>query len=412
MKPTNQTRRGFAPKGIITCEDRNNIAPRRIFRTLNAFRGLRQAEPLRILVSLLSVTSLSAITNPPIILDEAGVANLRIQTVEVEERDFETTVFAIGRIEEIPARHSVLSSRVAGRVLELHAFEGDTVAAGDVVATIETRQIGDPPPQVQLKAPQGGLVVTSHLRLGQPVQPDIELMDFSDRSSMWAVAKIPENEAARVKVGSHAHIRVPALGASQFEATLVRFGVNADRGAGAVEGIFLIDNADGKLRPGMRAEFAVVLDSRADVLSVPRAAIQGDPVNRVVFVKDFDLPNAFIRAPVVLGERNDRYVEIINGLFPGDEVVTQGSYSLGFAGGGQSISLKEALDAAHGHEHNEDGSEMTEADRAKKRAERAAALGVTSEASPELSRPLLVYAGVVTLLFLVVLQRLWNQRRA
>src|SRR5690606_14217382 len=43
----------------------------------------------------------------------------------------------------------------------------------------------------------------------------------------------------------------------------------------------------------------------------------------------------------------------------GDEVVTRGSYSLGFAGAGGGPSLKEALDSAHGHEHNEDGSEMT-----------------------------------------------------
>jgi len=329
--------------------------------------------------------------------------------VEVEERDFETTVFAIGRIEEIPSKHSVLSSRVAGRVIELHAFEGDAIASGDVVATIETRLIGDPPPQVQLKAPQGGLVVNSHIRLGQPVQPDVELMDISDRSSMWAIAKIPENEAARVRVGSHAHIRVPALGQSLFEATLVRFGVNADRGAGAVEGIFLLENKDGRLRPGMRVEFAVVLDSRADVLAVPRASIQGDPANRVVFVKDFDLPNAFLRVPVVIGERNDRFVEVLSGLFPGDEVVTQGSYSLGFAGGGQNISLKEALDAAHGHEHNEDGSELTDADKAKRAETRHDHGG--GGATHTLSLLLMIYAGGLTLLVLVASQRWWSQRR-
>ena len=362
-----------------------------------------------ICLSLLSVTAISAATDAPIILDASGVANLRIQTVEVEARDFETTVFAIGRIEEIPSKHSVLSSRVAGRVIELHAFEGDAIASGDVVATIETRLIGDPPPQVQLKAPQGGLVVNSHIRLGQPVQPDVELMDISDRSSMWAIAKIPENEAARVQVGSHAHIRVPALGQSLFEATLVRFGVNADRGAGAVEGIFLLENKDGRLRPGMRVEFAVVLDSRADVLAVPRASIQGGPANRVVFVKDFDLPNAFLRVPVVIGERNDRFVEVLSGLFPGDEVVTQGSYSLGFAGGGQNISLKEALDAAHGHEHNEDGSELTDADKAKRAETRHDHGG--GGATHTLSLLLMIYAGGLTLLVLVASQRWWSQRR-
>ena len=61
--------------------------------------------------------SVSASRPVTIVLDQTGVANLRLQTVEVEERDFETTVFAIGRIEEIPAQHSVLSSRIAGRVV-------------------------------------------------------------------------------------------------------------------------------------------------------------------------------------------------------------------------------------------------------------------------------------------------------
>ena len=96
-------------------------------------------------------------------------------------------------------------------------------------------------------------------------------------------------------------------------------------------------------------------------MAVPRSAIQGDASGRFVYVKDFELKNAFVKAPVVIGEQNERYVEIASGLFPGDEVVTKGAYSLAFAGKG-SVSLKEALDAAHGHPHNEDGSEIGEGD--------------------------------------------------
>ena len=51
-------------------------------------------------------------------------------------------------------------------------------------------------------------------------------------------------------------------------------------------------------------------------------------------------------------------IPYVTGLLAGDEVVTHGAYSLAFAGKG-SVSLKEALDAAHGHAHNEDGSEMS-----------------------------------------------------
>lgn len=342
-----------------------------------------------------------------IILDATGVKNLRIETVVVEKRDFETTVFAIGRIEEIPARRSVLSSRISGRAIKVHAFEGDRVEEGQVLVEVESRQPGNPPPTIQLKASQSGLIIASHVRVGQPVEPEAEMLDISDRSEMWASAKIPENEAAAITLGTKARIVVHALGKEPILAELARFGIEADREAGTVEGIFKLANPDGRLQPGMRAEFSIITGQRPGITAVPRRAVQGDPAKRVVYVKDFRLPNAFVRAPVVLGEQNDEYYELISGLFVGDEVVTQGSYSLGFAGAG-SMSLKQALDAAHGHEHAEDGSELTPAQKAAQEAEkagRAAAAGGSG-----LNTPLMLYAGIMTLLFIGTAQMLWGRR--
>ena len=350
-----------------------------------------------------------------IILDKVGVKNLRIETVTVGKQDFETTVFAIGRIEEIPANRSVLSSRISGHAVTVNVFQGDYVEKGQVLVEVKSRKAGipgSPPAIVQLEAVQSGLVIDTHVRLGQPVEPESELLDISDRSQMWAVAKIPEKEAAGIAVGTRARIHIPALGDELIEATLTRFGIVADRAAGTVEGVFQIPNPEGLLRPGMRAEFSIITGSRKGVKSVPRTAVQGDPSKRVVFVKDFELKNAFVRTPVVLGEQNDRYVEIlsipnISGLFSADEVVTRGSYSLAFAGAG-SISLKDALDAAHGHEHNEDGSEKNAAQKA---VEEAESEGAASGGS-KLSTPLLVYAGVITLLFLGAVQMLLTNRKA
>lgn len=370
---------------------------------------------LTLLVSLLTLTAnafAEEAIDPvraanTIILDETGVKNLRIETVFVESEVFEKTVFAIGRVEETPSSRSVLSSRISGRAVKVNAFVGDFVDQGTTLVEVESRQPGNPPPVIPLKAAQSGLVIQSHVKVGQPIEPDAELLDISDRSVMWAIAKIPEKEAASVKVGMLARIRIPALGDEPIEAKLERFGIAADREAGTVEGIFELKNANDDLQPGMRAEFSIVTATREDVMAVPRTAIQGDPSKRVVFVKDFDLPNAFVKAPVQVGEQNDRFVEILNGLFPADEVVTQGSYSLGFAGGG-SISLKEALDAAHGHEHNEDGSEMTPEQKAAREAEKAG----PNTGGGEMSTPLLIYAGVATLAWIVFAQLYWSSRKS
>ncbi len=346
-----------------------------------------------------------------VILDKTAIQNLKVETVSVTERTFESTVFAIGRIEAIPASQSVLSSRISGRVIGLEVFVGDTIKQGQVLARIESRQPGDPPPIIELKAPQGGLVIESHVRVGEPVEPDKELLDISDRTRVWAVARIPEQEASGIVPGTKARIKVPALGDTLVEATLIRYGVEANREVGAVDGIFELDNGDGRLQPGMRVEFSIITKLRNDVMAVPRAAIQGDPTKRVVFVKDFELENAFVRVPVVLGEQNERFIEVVSGLFPGDDVVTRGSYALSFAGGGSGMSLKDALDAAHGHEHNEDGSEKAE--------EQTSAEESAQKGPAELSLGgyfgslgILIWAGVATLVALVLAQSLWRVKRA
>jgi hypothetical protein len=123
--------------------------------------------------------------------------------------------------------------------------------------------------------------------------------------------------------------------------------------------VFTIENPDNQLRRGMNAECTIIMEKRDAVLSVPREAIQGSPSSRHVYVKHGTIANAFDRVYVTTGMTNGNRVEILDGLIPGDEVVTRGSYSLGFAGGGSGVSLKEAMDAAHGHDHNEDGSELT-----------------------------------------------------
>ena len=346
-----------------------------------------------------------------VILDEIGVKNLRIEMVPVSEETFESTVFAIGRIEEIPATRSALSSRIAGRIVELNAYIGDEVKAGQVLAKVESRQPGNPPPTIELRALQGGIVVDSHSRIGEPVEPDSDLLDISDRSKLWAVAKIPEPEASGIVPGTKARIRVPALGDEVIEANLTRFGVEANREAGTIEGIFEIDNSNGKLQPGMRVEFSLITGVRKDVMSVPKSAVQGDPTKRVVFVEDFELPNAFVKAPVVLGEQNDTHVEVISGLFPGDEVVTRGSYSLSFAGSGSGMSLKEALDAAHGHEHNEDGSEMTADQKAADDAAKRAASGGGGSV-PLWAWLVAGWAAIATIIMLILAQSLLKKRQA
>lgn len=347
------------------------------------------------LAVMLQILSAAELVAGRVILDPASVENLGIQTAQVSKKTFEETLFALGRIEVIPSHRAIVSSRIPGRIAELKVFEGDTVKEGEVTLVVESRQPGNPPPRILLRAPLAGLVVQGHASLGEPVEPTTKILEVLDLSEVYAVARIPEDQAGLLRQGMRARIRIAALPNVVCEGRLLRFGTAADPESGTLEAVFLLSNADEAIRPQMRAEFSIVLCEQTEVVAVPREALLSDARGNYLFVKDFGLSNAFVRVEVRVGMKNDTHVEILKGLFPGDEVVVKAAYPLAYAGEG-TISLKEALDAAHGHEHNEDGSEMTSEQRAQKTAATADAKGIASQR-------LSVFLGIFSAVLLALL---------
>jgi len=319
--------------------------------------------PLLLIALLVPACLLRAAGDPKrvantVILDESSLKNLGIETVEAEEIAFEESIFSLGRIEVLPGKKAVVSSRIPGRVFSVLALPDQEVDEGEELMWVESRQPGDPPPTVMLAAPMVGLIAKVNVAVGQPISPDQTLIEIVDLSVVEAAAHVPEHLAGKLKKGLKARIRVPGFPDQVFEADLAHLGAYGNADSGTLEAAFHVQNPDRLLRPEMRAEFNIVVGTREGVMSIPREAVQGDAGGRFVFIKDYELENAFVKTAVRLGAENAEFVEVLSGLLPGDEVVTKGGYSLTFAGKG-SVSLREALDAAHGHPHNDDGTEMT-----------------------------------------------------
>jgi cobalt-zinc-cadmium efflux system membrane fusion protein len=320
--------------------------------------NLKHLSPLLLLSALALLGAEPKRKDSTIILEDAAMANLQLEFTEAEETTFEETVFSLGDIEVLPGKRAIVSSRIPGRAFSVLAIPHQLVDEGDEVAWVESRQPGDPPPSIMLTSPISGIVSKVDIAQGQPISPDQALIEIIDLSTVEAAAHVPQHLAGQLQQGQVAHIRLQALPDKVFEAKLAHIATVADPDSSTIEAAFHVPNPDNLLRPGMKAEFSIVVSTREGVMSIPRAAVQGDASERFVYIKDYDLKNAFVKTSIVLGAQNDQFVEVVKGLFPGDEVVTRGAYALGFAGKG-SVSLKEAMDAAHGHPHNEDGTEMT-----------------------------------------------------
>jgi len=84
-----------------------------------------------------------------------------------------------------------------------------------------------------------------------------------------------------------------------------------------------IPNPDHKLRPGLFARVEAVIDERPDALVVPEAAVVYDRVGAFVWRVGSD--GLAERVAVSLGLRVKGRVEVLDGLEPGDRIVSAGT---------------------------------------------------------------------------------------
>jgi multidrug efflux pump subunit AcrA (membrane-fusion protein) len=264
----------------------------------------------------------------PITITPEAAKNLGLKLEVAELRTLEKTLAALGHVEVDPARVASLSSRISGRIVRLAVKEGDTVAKGDFLLEIESRQVGDPPPHITFNAPISGTILDRHAFTGDSVEPDSHLLKVADLSSLYVVARIYEGQIAEVQVGQKVRMRAEAYPDIIFTGTVEGNLAQLDSSTRTLGVRVRVANPERKLLPNMRATLVIVTAEADSVITLPLSAVLGEAGNLFVFVQDDKDPQSFIRTPVVVGQRDDRYVEIVEGVPPGANVVTVGNYQL------------------------------------------------------------------------------------
>jgi multidrug efflux pump subunit AcrA (membrane-fusion protein) len=256
--------------------------------------------------------------------------NLGLEVVEAELRPLSSTLSVIGEIAAAPDRAGAVASRIAGRVVSVSVAEGDPVRRGQPVVEIESLLLGDPPPRARYASPLDGVVTDRHVVPGDSVEPNAHLLEVADLREVLAVGQLFEGQIGRVAVGQVVRVAVPSFPDVAFDGVVERLGGALDATTRSLPVYVRVENARGQLRPGMRAELAIVTAASDAALAVPRSAVLGDFGALFVFREKSGDPTRFERVSVVTGASDDRWVEIAEGLLPGDRVATQGNYSMQF----------------------------------------------------------------------------------
>ena len=264
----------------------------------------------------------------PIAITAEAKTNLALKVEEAELRTLEKTFMVIGQIEAIPSRSAAVSSRISGRVVNIKANEGEMVKKGQPVVEVESRQVGNPPPRVTYEAPIDGIVTHRDVLLNDAVEPDKHLLEIVDMSEVYAEGQIFEGQVARVKPGQKVRINVESFPGETFTGTVDLIGGELDPDTRTLKVWVRVPNPEGRLRPNMRATLNIVTDQADSVVAIPHSAVLGDAGRLFAFVQTDKEGLVYERREVVTGIKDDRYVEIVEGVFPSDKVVTLGNYQL------------------------------------------------------------------------------------
>jgi multidrug efflux pump subunit AcrA (membrane-fusion protein) len=261
----------------------------------------------------------------PVTLTKVQEESIGLETDKADFRSIDTVLPLYGSVKIDPDRHAHVTTRISGRVEQLFARVGDRVEKGQKLAVIQSRQIGEPPPTVDVTAPVSGVVNDRGVSLGDSVEPNTELFHIVDLSKVIVVAQVYEEDVGKVKLGQTARVTALSYPTNEFPGTVTFVGLELDPDTRTLPVWLTVDNPDGKLRADMFVKAAVLLAKNSDVLTVPKSAVLSDGGEKFVFVRTGD---TFNRVDVQTGAEDDLNVEIKDGLVPGDEVVTEGQREL------------------------------------------------------------------------------------
>ena len=179
-------------------------------------------------------------------------------------------------------------------------------------------------PYTTITAPISGVVASRSIKSGNFVQINSPIIRIVDASRLEATLNVPEREIAKLKPGQAVGLAVDALPGKQFTGTVDRVAPVVDNGTGTFRVVASFPG-NGELQPGMFSRLDINYDQRADALVVPRTALLEDGGEPAVYVvRDGKAQRTVLK----LGYNDAGWVEVREGLKPGDQVVIAGKAAL------------------------------------------------------------------------------------
>ncbi|MFD0931939.1 efflux RND transporter periplasmic adaptor subunit [Psychroflexus salinarum] len=185
--------------------------------------------------------------------------------------------------------------------------------------------------RLKLRSPKTGVISSLFVTQGDNLKADQNLMDIADLSTLWAIVDVYESDLNRLKKGDELNITIPNQGNVTGKVTFISPVLDAN--SRSAKARIVIQNPNRNLKPGVfiTAELAnsESKSTSNQALMVPKSAVLWTGKRSVVYQQLENENGVYFKMKLVeTGSSSSDFVEILSGLKAGDEIVTQGAFSV------------------------------------------------------------------------------------
>jgi len=193
------------------------------------------------------------------------------------------------------------------------------------------------------RSPAAGVVLQKPSVQGMRFMPGETLYEIADLSVVWLVAEVFERDLGLVKLGQEAKLRILAYPEREFAGKVVFVSPTLEPDTRTARVRIELAHPGRLLKPSMYGSLELFAGHpRGKVLAVPDSAVLDSGSRQAVLVQRGE--GLFEPRSVKLGMRADGYVEVLDGVAAGDEVVVRANFLID-----AESNLKAALETFGGH---------------------------------------------------------------
>ena len=178
----------------------------------------------------------------------------------------------------------------------------------------------------RITSPIDGVVTDRPLFEGDLAAANQPLLTVMNTSRLIAKSHIPQSEAAVLKVGDPAELKIPGLD-DPIKGHVSLVSPALDPGSTTIEVWVEASKPDPALKPGMSVEVSMTAKTLKDALVVPTPAVYRNSEGADFVLLAGSDGHAHLKT-VQTGVRNSEFTQIVTGVNPGDSVITSGGYAL------------------------------------------------------------------------------------